>query len=69
MIRYEVMQKTMDIWRDWFLHSRLDPAVRSFVSDPTLRWIFLALAKKCGAIKGRFCADGSVMVFFKGMPK
>ena len=62
------MMGLREYWREWFLYKRLDPACKSYVFGKMAE-VFLETAKECGAIKGRFCADGGVMVFFKGVPR
>ena len=57
-----------EIYWDYFLARRKDPVVKSYVGhNQELSELFLKVAKTHGAKKGRFCADGSVMVTFKGV--
>ena len=55
-------------WTNWFMNSRLEVICRAFVSGEFAE-LYLKVAKKCGAIRSKFCADGSVQVTFKDMPK
>ena len=60
--------KMIENWKEWFLYKRMDIACKSFLPI-NLKYIFLKTAKDCGAIKGRFCADGSTMVYFNSIPR
>ena len=59
---------TISFWRRWFNKDRQDLICAAFVRGD-FATLFLKTAKRCGAYKGRFCADGSVKVFFNEMPK
>ena len=53
---------------DWekFFETRKDPVCKSQVGGNwEMSRLFLKTAKRYGAKKGRFCADGSVMVYFE----
>jgi hypothetical protein len=54
-------------WTEVFNFDRHSHQCKAFVSGEFAK-LYLKTAKECGAIKGRFCADGSVMVTFKTIP-
>ena len=55
-------------WKDWFMITRCDIVCAAFVSGEFAK-LYLKVAKQCGAIKGKFCADGTVQVTFPNMPE